>query len=57
MGGAIVTHMQHGEPYHTQSIMLVVIWITGFLRYPQVLQSFLPTRKETQRASCELPVT
>jgi DoxX-like family len=40
MGGAIVTHMQHGESYVGQSIMLVLIWIAGYLRYPQVLQSF-----------------
>ncbi len=43
MGGAIVTHMQHGESYVSQSIMLVVIWVAGFLRHPQVLQSFFPT--------------
>jgi hypothetical protein len=40
MGGAIVTHMQHGESDVAQSIILVVIWIAGYLRYPQVLQSF-----------------
>ena len=40
MGGAIVTHMQHGESYVAQSIILVLIWIAGYLRYPQVLQSF-----------------
>jgi DoxX-like family len=45
MGGAIVTHMQHGEPYVTQSIILAVIWVAGFLRHPQVLQSFFPTRR------------
>jgi DoxX-like family len=45
MGGAIVTHMQHGESYVVQSSILVVIWFAGFLRYPQVLQSFFPTSK------------
>jgi uncharacterized membrane protein YphA (DoxX/SURF4 family) len=40
MGGAIVTHMQHGESYVAQSIFLVLIWIAAYLRYPQVLQSF-----------------
>jgi DoxX-like family len=40
MGGAILTHMQHGESYVAQSIVLVVIWIAGYLRCPQVLQSF-----------------
>ena len=45
MGGAIVTHMQHGEPYVSQSVMLVMIWVAGFLRHPQVLQSFFPAPK------------
>lgn len=40
MGGAIVTHMQNDEPYITQSIMLVVIWIVAYLRDPAVLNSF-----------------
>ncbi len=40
MGGAIVTHMQHGETYVTQSVMLALIWVAGYLRYPEVLQSF-----------------
>jgi hypothetical protein len=40
MGGAIVTHMQHGEPYVAQSVILVLIWLAGFLRHPEVLQSF-----------------
>jgi hypothetical protein len=40
MGGAIVTHMQHGEGYIPQSVILVLIWVTGFLRHPELLQSF-----------------
>jgi hypothetical protein len=40
MGGAIVTHMQHGEPYVSQSVILLLIWVAGFLRYPTLLQSF-----------------
>jgi hypothetical protein len=40
MGGAIVTHMQHGESYVAQSIILLLIWVAGYLRYPQLLQSF-----------------
>ena len=40
MGGAIVTHMQNAEPYYVQSVMLVVIWIVGYLRHPELLQSF-----------------
>jgi hypothetical protein len=44
MGGAIVTHMQHGESYTSQSVILALIWIAGFLRHPEVLQSFRATR-------------
>jgi uncharacterized membrane protein YphA (DoxX/SURF4 family) len=40
MGGAIVTHMQHGESYIPQSAILTLIWVTGFLRHSEVLQSF-----------------
>jgi hypothetical protein len=44
MGGAIVTHMQHGEAYVMQSVMLLLIWVAGFLRHPEVLQSFYSRR-------------
>lgn len=40
MGGAIVTHMQNAEPYYSQSVLLVLIWIAGYLRHPELLQSF-----------------
>ena len=45
MGGAIVTHMQHGESYVSPSVFLGLIWVAGFLRHPQVLQSFFPKPK------------
>jgi hypothetical protein len=40
MGGAIVTHMQHDEPFVVQSVILALIWVAGYLRYPKLLQSF-----------------
>ena len=40
MGGAIVTHMQNAEPYYSQAVTLVLIWIAGYLRHPELLQSF-----------------
>ena len=40
MGGAIATHMEHGESYSRQAVILGLIWLTGFLRYPEVFQSF-----------------
>ncbi len=44
MGGAIVTHMSHGEPYVTQSVILALVWLAGWLRYPGLLESFYPRR-------------
>jgi len=40
MGGAIVTHMQNAEPYYTQAVLLLLIWVAGYLRHPELLQSF-----------------
>lgn len=40
LGGAIVTHMQNGEPYIIPSVMLLLLWTAGYLRHPEVLQSF-----------------
>lgn len=40
MGGAIVTHMQHGESYVMPSVILLLVWVAGYLRHPEVLQSF-----------------
>jgi hypothetical protein len=40
MGGAIVTHMQNAEPYYSQAVLLLLIWVAGYLRHPELLQSF-----------------
>lgn len=40
LGGAIVTHMQHGEPYIVPAVLLILVWIAAYLRHPEVLQSF-----------------
>ncbi len=37
MGGAIVTHMQHGEPYIMQSVVLVLVWVVGVTANPAML--------------------
>ncbi len=44
MGGAIVTHMQHNEGFIPQSVILALIWVAGYLRYPELLQSFRSER-------------
>jgi uncharacterized membrane protein YphA (DoxX/SURF4 family) len=43
MGGAIATHMQHGQNYALPSVILVLVWLAGWLRNPGLLDSF--TRK------------
>lgn len=40
LGGAIVVHMGHGEPFVVQSAVLILIWITAFVRNPQLLANF-----------------
>lgn len=39
-GGAIATHMEHGEMYIPQAIMLLIVWIANYLRNPEMLASF-----------------
>jgi hypothetical protein len=39
MGGAIATHMQNGEQYISAAVILVIVWITGYLRNPLLLRS------------------
>ena len=34
LGGAIVTHMQHGEPFITPAVVLLAVWTTAVLRHP-----------------------
>lgn len=40
MGGAIATHMEHGEMFLVQSVILLVIWFSHWLRSPEMLESF-----------------
>jgi hypothetical protein len=38
MGGAIVAHMISGLPIYMPSVVLIVVWITGFIRNPGLFQ-------------------
>jgi uncharacterized membrane protein YphA (DoxX/SURF4 family) len=40
LGGAIATHMQNGEPHIIPAVLLVVVWVAGYLRNPEVFESF-----------------
>ena len=36
IGGAIMAHMSHGEPFTAPAIFLVLIWVTAGLRQPDL---------------------
>ena len=38
MGGAIVAHMISGLPIYMPAGVLIVVWITGFIRNPELFQ-------------------
>jgi len=38
MGGAIILHMTGGISIALPSVVLILVWITGFLRNPQLLK-------------------
>ncbi len=40
MGGALVVHMSHGEPFIIQSVLLILIWVTAFVRNIELLSKF-----------------
>jgi hypothetical protein len=47
MGGAIATHLQHGEPIIQPSFVLFLIWLGTWLRHPVILRSLHSGRQET----------
>ena len=44
LGGAIVTHLQHQEPIAMAVIIQVILWITAFIRFPELSQRLLTTK-------------
>ena len=42
MGGAIATHLQHGQSMAQPGIILALIWIGTWVRDPQILWSLRP---------------
>jgi hypothetical protein len=39
LGGAIATHMQHGQPYVGPAVLLLLVWLGTRLRHPEALWS------------------
>jgi hypothetical protein len=48
LGGAIATHLQHGQPVYQPAFMLFLIWLGVCLRHPQVLWSLAGNKSGTQ---------
>jgi len=44
LGGAIVTHLQHQEPIAMAVIIQVILWITAFIRFPELSQRLLTAK-------------
>jgi hypothetical protein len=45
LGGAIVTHMEHGQPFIVPVIIQAVLWITAVIRFPELSRRlFLKTQ-------------
>lgn len=40
MGGAIATHLQHGQTIAQPSFVLALVWLGAWLRHPEILRSW-----------------
>jgi hypothetical protein len=52
-GGAICTHMAHGEPYVLQAVFLILSWAGAYLRNPAMLSSFSAPPRMTKAVAAE----
>lgn len=48
LGGAIVTHLQHQEPIAIAVIFQILLWVTAFIRFPELKQRIFLTKKTQQ---------
>jgi DoxX-like family len=42
LGGAIATHLQHQQPISMAVGVQILVWITAFLRFPELRKRLLP---------------
>jgi len=42
-GGAIVTHLQHQQPIAIALTLQIAVWVTAFIRFPELKQRLLTT--------------
>src|SRR5690242_5650796 len=43
LGGAIATHLEHGQPVMMPVIVMCVLWITAVIRFPELSRRLLGT--------------
>lgn len=48
LGGAIVTHLQHQEPIAVAVLFQILLWVTAFIRFPELKQRIFSTKKIQQ---------
>lgn len=48
LGGAIATHLQHQQPIAIAVIFQMLLWITTFIRFPELKQRIFQTNKVQQ---------
>jgi uncharacterized membrane protein YphA (DoxX/SURF4 family) len=48
LGGAIATHLQHQQPIAMAVIFQTLLWITAFIRFPELKQRIFLTKKVQQ---------
>jgi hypothetical protein len=48
LGGAIVTHLQNQQPIAMAVIFQTLLWITAFIRFPELKQRIFLTKKVQQ---------
>lgn len=56
LGGAIATHLQHGQSFAPPSFVLVLLWVGSWLRHPEILWSWrriLPSGRVSPRRVAE----
>ncbi len=44
LGGAIVTHLQHQQPIAMAVIFQILLWVTAFIRFPELKQRIFSTK-------------
>jgi hypothetical protein len=56
LGGAIATHVQHGQLPHQPAFILALLWLGAWLRHPGVLWSLPESTFDTKQVASSAPL-